>query len=103
MDAHALALSRYERSAMSDKCSCGEKFRTAEDFRDHLPCPASTDRIDAPEDDNEITEHDRNPANIMMRAGYLQGLAARASGLDRVFLLRASRSLRAFAETKIES
>ena len=22
-------------------CTCGEKFRDAEDFRDHLPCPGS--------------------------------------------------------------
>ena len=26
---------------MNDQCSCGEKFRGAEDFRDHLPCPSS--------------------------------------------------------------
>lgn len=23
---------------MSDGCACGQTFRTAEDFRDHLPC-----------------------------------------------------------------
>jgi len=23
------------------ECSCGEKFRDAEDYRDHLPCPGS--------------------------------------------------------------
>lgn len=26
---------------MSQKCTCGEKFLDAEDWRDHLPCPGS--------------------------------------------------------------
>jgi len=24
-----------------EHCTCGDKFRDAEDFRDHLPCPGS--------------------------------------------------------------
>jgi hypothetical protein len=26
------------------ECTCGEKFRDAEDFRDHLPCPGSKEK-----------------------------------------------------------
>ena len=47
---------------------------------------------------DEVNEHDRDPSNVMLRAGYLLGLAVRAEGEDRKFLLRASRSLRAFHE-----
>lgn len=44
-----------------------------------------------------ITQNDRDPANLMIRAGYLRGLAERTTGDDRLFLLRASRSLLAYA------
>lgn len=40
-----------------------------------------------------ITDADRDVGNVMIRAGYLRGLAERATGDDRMFLLRASRSL----------
>jgi hypothetical protein len=33
----------------------------------------------------------------MLRAGYMVGMANKATGDDQLFLLRASRSLRAFA------
>jgi hypothetical protein len=46
----------------------------------------------------EITGDDSDPGNLLLRAGYMMGLAARALGKDRLFLLRASRSLRAFAK-----
>ena len=45
-----------------------------------------------------ITEHDSDPGNVLIRAGALRGMAMRATGDDRLFLLRASRSLLAFAE-----
>lgn len=45
---------------------------------------------------DEVNEHDRDPSNVMLRSGYLLGLAAKSEGEDRKFLLRASRSLRAF-------
>lgn len=32
--------SRYRRSVDEKGCTCGQTFRTAEDFRDHLSCPA---------------------------------------------------------------
>ena len=51
------------------------------------------------------TEEDRDPGNVMLRAGYLAGLAMRleASGdkktdNDSVMLYRAARSLLAYAE-----
>jgi len=52
------------------------------------------------EDEYAITEHDRDPSNVSLRAGYVLGLAARLDlrAEDRTFLLRASRSLRAYAE-----
>jgi hypothetical protein len=46
----------------------------------------------------EITDDDRDPSNLLLRAGYMWGLAAKAEGDDRAFLLKASRSLRAYAE-----
>lgn len=52
------------------------------------------------EDDNVITDNDRSPDNLWIRAGYLRGMAEKTSGDDRLFLLRASRSLRAWAEEK---
>lgn len=66
---------------------------------------------DATSDDEvwEPSEHDRDPANITLRAGYIRGMAMRLpTGDDRTFLLRASRSLLAYARvlsaqaTKIE-
>lgn len=31
---------------MDDTCTCGMTFRTAEDWRDHMPCPGNeTDRL----------------------------------------------------------
>lgn len=47
----------------------------------------------------EPTEHDREPGNVALRAGYLHGMAVRLphGDDDRLFLLRASRSLLAYA------
>lgn len=44
-------------------------------------------------------EHDRDPSNLMMRSGYLRGMALKLpqGHEDRKFLLRASRSLLAYA------
>ncbi len=61
----------------------------------------------APEEviDNEDTTpspgpEDSDPSNIMFRAGYLWSMALKLdSGEDRTFLLRASRSLVAYAES----
>jgi len=54
--------------------------------------------MDEGEKDDEITEHDSDPGNILLRAGYLRGMAIHArTAEDRKFLLRASRSLRVFA------
>jgi len=48
------------------ECSCGQKFRTGEDFRDHLPCPGSA-------------------AEQAYRKGYEDGLrAAEKLGFERV-------------------
>lgn len=42
---------------------------------------------------------DRDPGNVLLRAGYLLGMASIAEDpQDRLFLERASRSLRAYAE-----
>jgi hypothetical protein len=47
----------------------------------------------------EIQAVDRKRENVVLRAGYLLGLSTKtADQTDRRFLLRASRSLRAFAE-----
>ncbi len=47
----------------------------------------------------EPNEGDRDPSNVMLRAGYLRGLAEKlAPGRDRTFLVRASRSLIAYAQ-----
>lgn len=47
----------------------------------------------------EPGENDRDPGNVQIRAGYLMGMAAKLPpGDDRTFLMRASRSLRAYAE-----
>lgn len=53
-----------------------------------------------PEEPDEITEHDTEPSNLLFRAGYLRALAETAKDDDRLWLLRASRSLRAFASTR---
>jgi hypothetical protein len=50
---------------------------------------------------------DRDPSNVLLRAGYLRGLASRTEGLglsqeDREFLQRAARSLALYAETLTE-
>jgi hypothetical protein len=29
---------------MDDFCTCGTKFRTGEDYRDHLPCPGTKEQ-----------------------------------------------------------
>jgi hypothetical protein len=53
-------------------------------------------------DDAESFEpdaNDRDFANVVLRAGYLMGMAAKLPpGDDRMFLMRACRSLRAYAE-----
>jgi len=55
------------------------------------------------DDEFELTDHDRDPSNVTLRAGYLAGMAAKLPpGDDRTFLMRASRSLRAYAETLLE-
>lgn len=43
---------------------------------------------------------DNDPSNVLLRAGYLIGMAARLpeDSDDRMYLIRASRSLRAFAQ-----
>jgi hypothetical protein len=47
----------------------------------------------------EPGDHDRDRANVVLRAGYLMGMAAKLPpGDDRMFLMRACRSLRAYAE-----
>lgn len=51
----------------------------------------------------EPTEEDRDPSNVHLRAGYLMGMAMKLPpGDDRTFLTRASRSLRAYAETLLD-
>lgn len=55
------------------------------------------------ESPDAITEHDRDPGNVQVRAGYLRGLAEKMTGDDRLFLLRASRSLRAFAASLVRT
>lgn len=32
---------------MEKECTCGQQFRTGEDYRDHLPCTAELDKIRA--------------------------------------------------------
>ena len=32
---------------MSKECTCGQQFRTAEDYRDHLPCTTELDNVRA--------------------------------------------------------
>jgi hypothetical protein len=32
---------------MEKECTCGQQFRTAEDYRDHLPCTAELDKVRA--------------------------------------------------------
>jgi hypothetical protein len=54
-------------------------------------------REEDPNDLGKIVEGDSDAGNVMIRAGYLRGLATKATGEDRLFLLRASRSLRAYA------
>jgi hypothetical protein len=74
-----------------DKCGqCG--------YKHHATCPlldtakAAEDMWRDPDDD------DRDPSNVQLRAGYLAGMAAKLPpGDDRTFLLRSSRSLRAYA------
>lgn len=51
-----------------------------------------------PNDLYKVVGDDSDPGNLLVRAGYLHGLATRAQGEDQRFLLRASRSLRAFYE-----
>jgi hypothetical protein len=46
------------------------------------------------------SDDDRDPSNVELRAGYLAGMAAKLPhGDDRLFLTRAVRSLRAYAES----
>lgn len=54
-------------------------------------------------DEFEPTEDDRDPSNVHLRAGYLMGMAMKLPPSDdRTFLMRASRSLRAYAEVLLE-
>jgi hypothetical protein len=43
------------------------------------------------------TEHDRESGNVMLRAGYMHGLALKATEEHRTWLHRAARSLRLYA------
>jgi hypothetical protein len=48
------------------ECNCGETFRTAEDYRGHLPCPPRGDKLDIAyalqkEFMDMLVEHDRFP------------------------------------------
>ncbi len=51
---------------------------------------------------NEDTEDD-DPSNILVRAGYLRGLATRLEGEDLEMVLRASRSLVCAAAVALRS
>jgi hypothetical protein len=51
------------------------------------------------EESDVVTEDDKDPANILFRAGFLRSLARKLDGEDRKFVLRAARSLRAYAMT----
>lgn len=59
---------------------------------------SSETRSAAKTEERRPDEEDREPGNVMIRAGYLRGLAARLTGDDRLFALRASRSLLAYAD-----
>jgi hypothetical protein len=53
----------------------------------------------------EPGDHDRDPSNILVRAGYLLGMASKIpkGSEDRLFLLRAYRSLLAYhASLRVE-
>jgi len=56
------------------------------------------------EDDGfEVTVNDRDPSNVQLRAGYLASMAMKLPpGDDRTFLMKASRSLRAYADLLLE-
>jgi hypothetical protein len=54
--------------------------------------------------DYEITPDDEDPGNVILRAGYLAGLATRTQDEDdRLFLQKASRSLRAYAQSLLQA
>ncbi len=82
-------------------CECGGKHQ-------HQPCIGVCGhcgqcgykhRPDCDEGKLEPTENDRDPSNVELRAGYIMGMAMRLPlGDDRMFLMRAARSLRAYAE-----
>ena len=53
---------------MYPECNCDDKFRTAEDYRDHLPCPSRTradklDKVFAKQREfmDMLVEHDKFP------------------------------------------
>lgn len=48
-------------------------------------------------DASDVDTEDGDRSNVLLRAGYLQGLATKLEGQDREFLQRASRSLILFA------
>ena len=54
--------------------------------------------LDRPGTDTEDTD----PSNVIFRAGYLRGLAAKLEGDEREYVLRASRSLEAFHRSLIK-
>ena len=82
-------------------CECGGKHQ-------HQPCIGVCGhcgqcgykhRPDCREASLEPNEHDRDPSNVQLRAGYIMGMAMKLPpGDDRTFLIRASRSLRAYAD-----
>jgi hypothetical protein len=54
-------------------------------------------------DEFKVTDDDRDLSNVHLRAGYLMGMAMKLPpGDDRTFLMRASRSLQAYAEVLLE-
>lgn len=79
-------------------CTCGGKYQ-------HQPCIGKCERCGqcgyehrANCSGNEPDDNDRDPSNVQLRAGYIMGMANRLPpGDDRTFLVRASRSLQAYA------
>lgn len=42
---------------MTHECTCNEKFRTAEDYRDHLPCNARDELAELKERNFKLVVH----------------------------------------------
>ena len=95
-----LCLCGHDYGTHDGHAACGEAYSTRKD--DRCPCPKFRPAGSAPavpKETDDVTDQDREPGNVTLRAGFLRGLAMR-EGLDeydRLMLRRASRSLRAFA------